>query len=83
MIKSAMIISRAQKYVPARRLGDIHHISHECKAIQFHLRDVRLEQNVNLCGRLIDAFLDWDWYSFQELGQLELLFLPNLQARQL
>mmetsp|Transcript_62196 Transcript_62196/g.148188 ORF Transcript_62196/g.148188 Transcript_62196/m.148188 type:complete len:1090 (-) Transcript_62196:715-3984(-) len=59
------------------RLGDVDHVGHQRESVQLQLRDVRLEEHVDLGGRLLDALLDRDRHPVRELVQLHLLLLPH------
>jgi hypothetical protein len=56
---------------PTGRLRHVDHVGDECEAVELELRDVRLEEHVDLRRGVVDAFLDGDRYSFKELGEFE------------
>lgn len=52
---------------PPCRLGHVDHVRHEGETLQLELRDVGLEEDVDLGTRLLHALLDRDGDSVQQL----------------
>mmetsp|Transcript_11887 Transcript_11887/g.50962 ORF Transcript_11887/g.50962 Transcript_11887/m.50962 type:complete len:427 (-) Transcript_11887:2664-3944(-) len=58
-------------------LSDVHHVRHQREPLELHPADVRLEQDVDLRRRLLDALLDRDRHALGELRELQLLLLAH------
>ena len=61
----------------AGALRDVDHVGVEVVAFHLEARDVGLEQDVDLCGRLIECAFDGYRNTFNKLLQLKLLILPD------
>lgn len=55
----------------AGRLGDVDHVGDEGEPVELELRDVGLEEDVDLGRRVVDRLLDGDRHALEELGELE------------
>jgi hypothetical protein len=63
-----------------RGLLDEDHVRDEREAVELELRDVRLEEHVDLCGRLVHALLDRNRHALKQLAELELFLLSDLRS---
>mmetsp|Transcript_112262 Transcript_112262/g.317543 ORF Transcript_112262/g.317543 Transcript_112262/m.317543 type:complete len:283 (+) Transcript_112262:3048-3896(+) len=55
----------------------VDHVREQCEAVELELRDVGLEQHVDLGGGLVGAALDGHGHALHELCQLDLLLLAH------
>ena len=56
---------------------NINHVGNKGEALELQLGDICLQQNIDLGGRFLHAFLDWDRDAFQQFAQLQLLLLAD------
>ena len=76
-------------------LRDVDHVRHQCKSVQLELRDVCLQQNVdlvemrgdqpfdvetNLRRGLVNVLLDGDGHTLGKLCKLKLLLVTDTQV---
>jgi len=71
----AHLKERAEK--TSSRLGDVDHVRDERKAVELELRDVRLQEHVDLGRGFVHALLDRDGRVLEQLLELELFLLAN------